>query len=87
MKKLLCKTFVFIFLLTILLTNLTTTSSFALPNLYCEGIYLLDATTGKVLFEKNADVQYMPASTTKVMTAIVTIDNIQDVNDKITIDI
>ena len=84
MKKILCKTLTFIFLLTILLTNLTITSPFALPNLYCEGIYLLDATTGKVLFEKNADVQYMPASTTKVMTAILALENCK-LDEKVTI--
>lgn len=75
MKKLLCKTFALVFLLTSVLTNLTTISSFALPNLYSEGIYLMDATTGKVLYEKNANVQYMPASTTKVMTAILALEN------------
>ena len=35
----------------------------------------MDATTGKVLYEKNANVQYMPASTTKVMTAIIALEN------------
>ena len=75
MKKLLCKTFVLVFLLTSVLTNITTINSFALPNLYSEGIYLMDATTGKVLYEKNANVQYMPASTTKVMTAIIALEN------------
>ena len=75
MKKLLCKTFALVFLLTSVLTNLTTINSFALPNLYSEGIYLMDGTTGKVLYEKNANVQYMPASTTKVMTAIIALEN------------
>lgn len=75
MKKLLCKTFALIFLLTSVLTNLTTINSFALPNLYSEGVYLMDATTGKVLYEKNSNVQYMPASTTKVMTAIIALEN------------
>lgn len=75
MKKLLCKTFALVFLLTSVLTNLTTINSFALPNLYSEGIYLMDETTGKVLYEKNANVQYMPASTTKVMTAIIALEN------------
>ena len=75
MKNLLCKTFALVFLLTSILTNLTTISSFAVPNLYSEGVYLMDATTGKVLYEKNANVQYMPASTTKVMTAILALEN------------
>ena len=75
MKKLLYKMFALVFLLANILINLTTINSFALPNLYSEGIYLMDATTGKVLYEKNANVQYMPASTTKVMTAILALEN------------
>ena len=84
MKKLLCKTFALVFLFTSILTNLTTISSFAVPNLYSEGIYLMDATTGKVLYEKNANVQYMPASTTKVMTAILALENCQ-LDEQVTI--
>ena len=84
MKNLLCKTFALVFLLTSILTNLTTISSFALPNLYSEGVYLMDATTGKVLYEKNSNVQYMPASTTKVMTAILALENCK-LDEKVTI--
>lgn len=84
MKKILGKTFALIFLLTIMLTNFTAITSFALPNLYSEGIYLMDAKTGQVLYEKNADVQYMPASTTKVMTAIIALENCK-LDEKVTI--
>ena len=31
--------------------------------------FLIDATTGKVLLQKNADAQMTPASTTKILTA------------------
>ncbi|WP_242524300.1 D-alanyl-D-alanine carboxypeptidase family protein [Methylacidiphilum caldifontis] len=34
------------------------------------GVFLYDATTHKVLFAKNDDVPYAPASTTKLMTAL-----------------
>ena len=84
MKKLLYKTFTLLLLLTNLLTNITTINSFALPNLYSEGIYLMDITKGKVLYEKNANLQYMPASTTKVMTAIVALEN-SKLDEKVTI--
>lgn len=84
MKKLLCKMFALVFLLTSILTNLTTISPFALPNLYSEGIYLMDATTGKVLYQKNANFQYMPASTTKVMTAIIALEKCK-LDDDVTI--
>lgn len=84
MKKTLYKTVSLIFLLTIVLTNFNEIKSFALPNLYSEGIYLMDAKTGKVLYEKNSDVQYMPASTTKVMTAIIALENC-NLDDNVTI--
>jgi D-alanyl-D-alanine carboxypeptidase len=35
---------------------------------------LIDATTGTVLFEKNKDTAYPPASTTKIMTALLTLE-------------
>lgn len=84
MKKILYRTVALIFLLTIVLINFTQIKSFALPNLCSEGIYLMDAKTGKVLYEKNADVQYMPASTTKVMTAIIALENCK-LDDSVTI--
>jgi D-alanyl-D-alanine carboxypeptidase (penicillin-binding protein 5/6) len=41
----------------------------------------MDATTGRVLFAKNPDLRLMPASTTKLMTALVVIEkmNLNDV--------
>lgn len=38
-------------------------------------VMLLDAATGKVLYEKNADEIIRPASTTKIMTCIVALEN------------
>jgi D-alanyl-D-alanine carboxypeptidase len=38
-------------------------------------VMLLDATTGAVLYEKNADEQIRPASTTKILTCIVALEN------------
>jgi D-alanyl-D-alanine carboxypeptidase (penicillin-binding protein 5/6) len=37
---------------------------------------LIDASTGQVLFEKNADVPRPPASTTKIMTAILLLESL-----------
>ncbi len=37
-------------------------------------VMLLDATTGQVLYEKNADEQIYPASTTKILTCIVALE-------------
>jgi D-alanyl-D-alanine carboxypeptidase len=40
-----------------------------------EGIMLMEASTGTVLYSKNADTKYYPASITKVMTTLVALEN------------
>ena len=42
------------------------------------GIYLEELNTGVVVYEKNADSQMYPASTTKVMTYIIVSENVAD---------
>lgn len=54
------------------------------PTLNAEGAILIDATTGEVLFSKNGDKQFFPASTTKVMTAILVVENVS-LDEKVTI--
>ncbi len=44
-------------------------------NLYAISACLMDANTGRVLFEKNGNEQRAMASTTKIMTLIVTLEN------------
>jgi serine-type D-Ala-D-Ala carboxypeptidase (penicillin-binding protein 5/6) len=45
-------------------------------NINPNGSYILiDAKTGQVILEKNADVKFRPASTTKIMTAIMALEN------------
>lgn len=84
MKKRVFKTFALVFFSTILLLSITGVNSFAFPNISSEGVYLMDAKTGQVLYEKNSDVQYMPASTTKIMTAIIALEKCK-LTDKVTI--
>ncbi|MBE5940414.1 MAG: D-alanyl-D-alanine carboxypeptidase [Lachnospiraceae bacterium] len=45
------------------------------PDIYGQAAILIDAETGAVLYEKNADDVMYPASITKVVTAIVAIEN------------
>lgn len=45
------------------------------PNVAAPSAILIDAKSGKVLFEKNADEKRPPASTTKIMTAILAIEH------------
>ena len=45
------------------------------PTVASEGAVLLNANTGEVLFEKNGYNKYYPASITKLMTALLTLEN------------
>ena len=42
---------------------------------YCPSCILIEANTGKILYEKNSNDVRFPASTTKIMTAILTVEN------------
>ena len=49
-----------------------------------EGACLLDADSGVVLYGKNEDTAYYPASITKVMTALITLENCENLNEMVT---
>jgi D-alanyl-D-alanine carboxypeptidase len=44
------------------------------PSASADGVVLMDASTGTVLYSKNPDSAYPPASTTKIMTALLTFE-------------
>lgn len=78
----------------ILLTIMVLFSSFALSlnKSYAETLPLfantaiaMEASTGQVLYEKNAREKMYPASTTKLWTAYLVIKNTEDLNKKITV--
>lgn len=46
------------------------------PATYSQSIVVMDEKTGQILYEKGGDIQCMPASTTKVMTAILAFENL-----------
>lgn len=46
-----------------------------IANISAEGVYLIDNKTNKVLYSKNENKKLYPASTTKILTAILTIEN------------
>lgn len=52
-------------------------------SLYSQGAVLIDASTGQVLYAKNENEKLYPASTTKILTAILAIENCK-LTDKIT---
>lgn len=57
------------------LTTSTNDRSFALHQLKAEAAVLMDADTGDIIFYKNEHKKIFPASTTKILTALVTIEH------------
>ncbi|MFA5822374.1 MAG: D-alanyl-D-alanine carboxypeptidase family protein [Thermodesulfovibrionales bacterium] len=53
-------------------------------DLHSRAVAVIDATTGKLLYAKNPELRCPPASTTKLMTAIVTLEN-KDLKDIVAI--
>ena len=45
-----------------------------------KAVYLENLDTGLILYEKNADEKMYPASLTKIMTAIVVLENVKDLD-------
>ncbi|MDR1914522.1 MAG: D-alanyl-D-alanine carboxypeptidase [Clostridiales bacterium] len=52
------------------------------PSINSEAVTLMDADTGIILYKKNMDKREYPASITKVMTALLTIENL-DLDEKV----
>ena len=46
------------------------------PTISADSAIVIEATTGRVIYEKNADVVRPPASMTKMMTCIVGLENL-----------
>lgn len=68
-----------------LATQSESSSSIPQPNfsIYSDGAILIDSNSGKVLYGKNENKKLYPASTTKILTAILAIENCK-LTDKIT---
>ncbi|SNS34542.1 D-alanyl-D-alanine carboxypeptidase (penicillin-binding protein 5/6) [Anaerovirgula multivorans] len=84
MTKKLSFIFIFIFTLIIFSNGVVVYGSPVIPEVSAPNAVLIDYTTGKVLFDKNAHEITYPASTTKVMTAILVLEN-ANLNDVITV--
>lgn len=56
-------------------TTVTENANIQKPEIASETAVLMDASTGQLLYSKNADQKMYPASTTKLMTALVTAEN------------
>ncbi|WP_125152587.1 D-alanyl-D-alanine carboxypeptidase family protein [Clostridium rectalis] len=80
MKRLL----IFLLFFVILLNSNIVKAKDTLPKVSADGAVIMDATTGNILYEKNANSTYPPASTTKIMTALLTLENCK-LNDLVTV--
>lgn len=93
-----CRGFVAFLLLFFLLSGIpagvsaeSDTYNSATPEILNEGdlvgkaAILIDADSGKILFEKNARRQTYPASTTKIMTCLVALENWVDLDKMVTV--
>jgi D-alanyl-D-alanine carboxypeptidase len=52
------------------------------PEVSADNVVLMDGLTGEILYSKNPDAAYPPASTTKTMTALLTLEN-SKLDDKV----
>lgn len=50
-----------------------------------EGVLILEEKSGDHLYEKSVDQRYYPASTTKLVTALVACEKVRDLNTKVTV--
>lgn len=71
------KVLVYLFVLVSVLISLTNTSFATNTELttYSPNCIVMEASTGKIVYEKNSNAQAFPASTTKIMTAILALEN------------
>lgn len=63
----------FLFLI-IFVSGCTSTYASTIPGTYSSACLLMEESTGKILYSKNANSIMYPASTTKIMTAILTLE-------------
>lgn len=54
------------------------------PAVTATAALLISPDSDMVLYEKNADEKRYPASTTKIMTALLTLENVEDLNETVT---
>ncbi len=88
------KRFVFLIICLMLITSSTVNFasdtidedySITKDDIFSEGAILINASTGQILFEKNPHKRLYPASTTKILTALL-IEEKFNLDDKVTID-
>lgn len=88
MKKLLSILFIFAILVSSLFSvgaNAAYDKAMESLELYSDCVLLVSADNGEIIFEKNAGKQTSPASLTKVVTAIVVLENCENLEETVTV--
>lgn len=67
-------TFIIIFAITLGIFSETAFAKNSVNNISADGVILMDYTTGEIIYSKNIDKPYPPASTTKIITALLTLE-------------
>lgn len=83
MKKIIICLMICLIALTCVVTNKTL--SLKAEN-YCKASVVIEASSKRVLSEHNKDEKLAMASTTKIMTALITLENVDNLDEKILID-
>lgn len=76
--------FTFLFILISSLFSFCFADNTSTLNIYSPSAILIETSTGKIVYEKNANEKMYPASTTKIMTAILALENC-NLEDKATV--
>ena len=53
----------------------STVYAYPIPDLDAQGAILLEQNSGKILYAKNENQRFYPASTTKILTALIVLEN------------
>lgn len=75
MTKRLLKTFILFICLTIVMPMISAFADTTAPDIIGESAITMDLDTGEIIYSKNADVKRSPASTTKLLTALIFAEN------------
>ncbi|MDO4800495.1 MAG: D-alanyl-D-alanine carboxypeptidase family protein, partial [Bacillota bacterium] len=81
-KTILCQILILLAVMLLLLPSAS--YGLAPDDLLSDAAILIDRNTGQILFEKNAYTRMYPASTTKIMTALLVIENL-DLSESVTV--
>ena len=76
--------FLLFFMLLMSFNSYTALAATDPPSITGESVVVMDANTGTVVYGKNENVQYPPASTTKLMTVLLTLENC-DLKETVTV--